>query len=101
VADVPADHVPAAQVTVTVRYFAAARASAGTTDENLAVVPADGGAGCTIGDVLDAAVGRHGPDLRRILLRCSFLLDEVAVHGRQTPVTDGQSVDVLPPFAGG
>ena len=39
--------------------------------------------------------------LARVLARCSFLLDEVAVHGRQTPVRDGQVLDILPPFAGG
>jgi molybdopterin converting factor small subunit len=33
--------------------------------------------------------------------RCSFLLDEVAVHGLDTVVHDGQLLDVLPPFAGG
>ena len=55
----------------------------------------------TVGEVLDVAVDRHGPGLARVLERCSFLLDEVAVHGRQTPVRDGQVLDILPPFAGG
>ena len=87
--------------TVTIRYFAAARAAAGTPEEQLPVPLGSPDASCTIGDVLDAAVGRHGSDLERVLLRCSYLLDEVAVHGRQAPVTAGQSVDVLPPFAGG
>jgi molybdopterin converting factor small subunit len=36
-----------------------------------------------------------------VLPRCSYLLDEVAVHGPATPVRDGQVLDVLPPFAGG
>ncbi len=88
-------------LTVTIRYFAAARAAAGTTEEQLAVQLDSPDAVCTIGDVLDVAVGHHGPHLERVLLRCSYLLDEVAVHGRATPVTSGQSVDVLPPFAGG
>jgi molybdopterin converting factor small subunit len=35
------------------------------------------------------------------LRRCSFLLDETAVHGQQEPVTQGSVLDVLPPFAGG
>ena len=87
-------------VTVTVRYFAAARAAAGATDEQLTLC-LDEAAVCTVADVLDAAVARHGAALQRVLQRSSFLLDEVAVHGGRTPVTSGQTVDVLPPFAGG
>ncbi len=87
-------------VLVTIRYFAAARAAAGTPEETIPLVPS-GGTGPTVGDVLDAAVDRHGAQLQRVLQRCSYLLDEVAVHGRETPVTSGQAVDVLPPFAGG
>ncbi len=59
------------------------------------------GAESTVGQLLDIAADRHGPGLVRVLARCSFLLDEVAVHGRQTPVRDGQVLDILPPFAGG
>ena len=55
----------------------------------------------TVGQLLDIAADRHGPSLARVLARCSFLLDEVAVHGRQTPARDGQVLDILPPFAGG
>ena len=84
--------------TVTIRYFAAARAAAGVVQEELVLGPA---AEYSVGDVLDAAVDLHGPGLARVLARCSYLLDEVAVHGRPTPVTGGQVVDVLPPFAGG
>ena len=83
-------------VTVTVRYFGAARAAAGGQQEQL-VVAGDG----SVRMVLDAAADRHGPGLARVLLRCSYLLDEVAVHGELTPVRDGQVLDVLPPFAGG
>jgi molybdopterin synthase sulfur carrier subunit len=88
-------------VVVTVRYFAAARAAAGIPEESVDTPPrADGGL-CTVGDVLQVAVDRHGADLARVLSRCSYLLDEVAVHGRQTTVQPGQTIDVLPPFAGG
>ena len=83
-------------IAVTVRYFAAARAAAGTAEELLALAPV-----ATISDVLAAAVERHGDPLVRVLARCSYLLDEVAVHGAATPVADGSVVDVLPPFAGG
>ena len=89
----------AAVIRVGVRYFAAARAAAGTTDEQLEVPCPP--FGCTVGHVLDAAIERHGAGLESVLRRCSYLLDELAVHGRQTPVRDGQVLDVLPPFAGG
>ena len=91
-----ADFAGARPVTVTVRYFAAARAAAGVHSERLEVV-ADG----SVRLVLQAATERHGAPLARVLQRCSYLLDEVAVHGDLTPVTDGQTLDVLPPFAGG
>ena len=111
---------------MTVRYFAAARAAAGAAEESLTVpavpaVPAvptgrlSGDAAepstaapstaepstATVDAVLEAAIGRHGGALATVLRRCSFLLDEVAVHGSQTRVRTGQILDVLPPFAGG
>ena len=102
---------------VTIRYFAAARAAAGVQEERLVVttvLPAQGVsnttqaidrgvpvAESTVGQLLDIAADRHGPGLARVLARCSYLLDEIAVHGRQTPVRDSQVLDILPPFAGG
>jgi molybdopterin converting factor small subunit len=97
-----AGHASAA-ITATVRYFAAARAAAGVNQEMITVtVPAAAvdGSG-TVGEVLEAVAVRHGPVLARVLQRCSYLLDEVAVHGLDTPLRDGQVLDVLPPFAGG
>lgn len=85
-----------ADVTVVVRYFAAARAAAGMDEEKLELP-----AGATVGTALDEARVRHGAELDRVLARCSFLLDEVAVHGQDTPLTDATTLDVLPPFAGG
>ena len=82
--------------TVTVRYFAAARAAAGVELERLDV-PTDG----TVHDVLVAARARHGSELARVLERCSFLLDEVAVRDRDATLHEGATLDVLPPFAGG
>jgi sulfur-carrier protein len=83
--------------TVTVRYFAAARAAAGTEVEELAL-PAGP---YTVDDVLRELSVRHGPGLSRVLGACSFLLDEVAVRSRSVPLSDGAVLDVLPPFAGG
>ena len=108
-----AERAAVTEITVTVRYFAAARAAAGAAEESLTVSvvptvaavqetgdePASGVA--TVGTVLDAAIGRHGAALATVLRRCSFLLDEVAVHGTDTQVRAGQTLDVLPPFAGG
>ena len=113
-------------VTVTVRYFAAARTAAGVPEERLTLtgpvdvsvsdvggvpsgdvpagdVPAGGvpAGDVTVAVVLTEASDRHGPELARVMQRCSFLLDEVAVHGLDTVVHDGQLLDVLPPFAGG
>jgi molybdopterin converting factor small subunit len=89
-------------VRVTVRYFAAARAAAGVPQELLTIpLPTGAPLSCTVGSVLAAATERHGASLARVLERCSFLLDEVAVHGMTTAVRDGQALDVLPPFAGG
>jgi molybdopterin converting factor small subunit len=82
--------------TVTVRYFAAARAAAGVELERLDV-PAGG----TVHDLLVAARARHGAELARVLERCSFLLDEVAVRDPATALPDDATLDVLPPFAGG
>jgi molybdopterin synthase sulfur carrier subunit len=81
---------------VTVRYFAAARAAAGVESEPI-TVPAN----ATVADLLAALGARRGAELIQILERCSFLVDEVAVRDRAAPLSDGATIDVLPPFAGG
>ncbi len=81
---------------MTVRYFAAARAAAGVEAEPVAVPP-----GATVDLLLKTVRTAHGDDLARVLDRCSYLLDEVAVRDRDVPLHDGAVVDVLPPFAGG
>ncbi len=82
-------------MTLTVRFFAAARAAAGT-DLTEIDVPAD----ATLGDLERALVVDH-PDLTRVLARCSYLRDAIAVCDRATPLGDCETIDVLPPFAGG
>ncbi|GAB3871835.1 molybdopterin synthase subunit MoaD2 [Terrabacter terrigena] len=77
--------------TVTVRYWAAARAATGTDSEQRA--------GATVGEVVDAAVVAH-PALGRVASVASFLLDGRKVTRDQT-VAPGATVEVLPPFAGG
>ena len=78
---------------VTVRYFAAARAAAGVETETVQVPP-----GATVDILLKTVRAAHGDDLGRVLDRCSFLLDEVAVRDRDLPLHDGALVDVLPPL---
>ena len=81
---------------IEVRYFAAARAAAGVESEQVTVP-----VGATVDILLKTVRTSHGDDLARVLDRCSFLLDEVAVRDRDLPLHDGAVVDVLPPFAGG
>jgi sulfur-carrier protein len=81
---------------VTVRYFAAARAAAGVSSENV-----DIGEDATVADALEAIATQHGEGLGKVLAACSFLVDSVAVRDRTTPLRPGAELDVLPPFAGG
>ena len=76
----------------TIRYWAAARAAAGTAEEEYVAT--------TLGEAIDAAAGRHGAELARVLSVASFLVDGVRCD-RATVLTDAATVEVLPPFAGG
>jgi sulfur-carrier protein len=84
-----------ATLQLTVRYFAAARAAAGTEGETVRVAP-----GTTVAALVDTLAARD-PELARVLKRCSFLCDGIAVRDEALNLLDGQTVDVLPPFAGG
>ena len=77
------------------RYFAAARAAAGSESEQLAVR-----AGATVGELVDTLGGRSR-ELARVLSRCSYLCDGMAVRDQAQPLQAGNTIDVLPPFAGG
>ena len=80
---------------VTLRYWAAAKQAAGVAEETVA---AD-----TLGAALAAAAG-HGPALRAVLARSSFLIDGDPVGRRppeSLPLREEAVVEVLPPFAGG
>jgi molybdopterin synthase sulfur carrier subunit len=87
---------PVTTSTITVRYFAAARATAGVEVDKVQVSST-----ATVDDLLDAIRAEHGPELARVLLRCSYLLDEVAVRDRTARLGEATTLDVLPPFAGG
>ncbi|WP_343601770.1 MoaD/ThiS family protein [Mycobacterium sp.] len=89
-----ASDTPAA-IRVTVRYFAAARAAAGVESETIAVT-----SGATVAELVDNLAVRD-PRLAAVLKRCSYLRDGVAVRDDAVPLRTGDTVDVLPPFAGG
>ena len=76
---------------VSVRYWAGARAAAGVDEEPLE-------AGST-GDVVAALTARGG-ELARVMALSSLLVDGSVVRDA-VQLTDGQVVEVLPPFAGG
>ena len=76
---------------VTIRYWASARAAAGCDIESLT--------GHRVGDVLEAAAAAH-PGLGAVLEVSTILLDGVAVTASQ-PLSEGSTLEVLPPFAGG
>jgi molybdopterin converting factor small subunit len=84
-------------VAVIVRFWAAARSAAGTTESEYD--DAD-----SLADLLAALADRHGPGLAKVLGVASYLVDSQPV-GRRDPagvaVPPGSVVEVLPPFAGG
>lgn len=80
----------------TLRYWAAARAAAGTATDELDAA--------TLHDALAEAVARHGAGLEKVLSVCSYVVDGDPVGGRAhdaVPLAPGALVEVLPPFAGG
>jgi len=82
-------------IPVTVRYFAAARAAAGLESETVTVR-----AGATVADLVDGLTARDAR-LATVLSRCSYLRDGIAVRDDAIALSAGDTVDVLPPFAGG
>jgi sulfur-carrier protein len=80
---------------VTVRYFAAARAAAGVDSETMTLRP-----GTTVAELVKTLAGR-GERLANVLNRCSYLRDGVAVRDESVALGSHDTLDVLPPFAGG
>ncbi|WP_441251614.1 MoaD/ThiS family protein [Kitasatospora sp. McL0602] len=82
----------------TIHYWAAAKAAAGVAEEPYRAA--------TLAEALAAVRTRHAdrPQLLRVLDHCSYLVDGAQVGSRphaEVPLTEGGSVEVLPPFAGG
>jgi sulfur-carrier protein len=85
---------------IRVRYWAAAKAAAGTDSDDLAV-----SGPVTLAELRAAAAALHpGTRLAEVLAACSTLVGEQPV-GLADPtsyvVEPGASVEFLPPFAGG
>jgi molybdopterin synthase sulfur carrier subunit len=80
----------------TVRYWAAARAAAGTSCDDVDAA--------TLAAALDDVRSRHGERLSTVLSVCAFVVDGEPVGARDhaaVPLAGAELVDVLPPFAGG
>ncbi|MGO1683787.1 MoaD/ThiS family protein [Brachybacterium sp. Z12] len=78
---------------ITVRLFAGAAAEYGadTADVHAA----------TVQEAVDALLVGASADAARVIERSSILLNAVACTDRSRALTDGDRLDVLPPFAGG
>jgi sulfur-carrier protein len=80
----------------TVRFWAAARAAAAADTE-----PYDA---TTLAEAITSMKARHSGRLGVLLDRCAFVVDDAHVGGRPhdtVRLTEGGSIEVLPPFAGG
>ena len=80
-------------MSVTVRYFAGARAASGVDTETRTAA--------SLGELVGQLVDAHGERLERVLTACSFLVDGTSIRDRALQLSPGAVVDVLPPFAGG
>ncbi|HTQ18236.1 MoaD/ThiS family protein [Mycobacterium sp.] len=87
--------MPDTGIQVTVRFFAAAQAAAGAESETVTLPP-----GATVAELVDGLAAR-GARLATVLSRCSYLCDGIAVRDETTALRSGDTIDVLPPFAGG
>ena len=83
------------RIPVTVRFFAAASAAAGADSAVLTIK-----AGATVDDAIGELCGQSDK-LALVLQKCSYLCDGVAVRDRSASLRPHQTLDVLPPFAGG
>ena len=76
-----------------IRFFAAAAEAAGTESTTVDV--------SSVGDLRALLTERHGAEFARILSRCSLLVNGTRAADDAVPLTGTDTVDVLPPFAGG
>ena len=92
--------MPSETKIIRVRYWAAARAAAGTTSDDLAVE-----GGLSLAEVREQVVALHpGTRLPQVLAACSTLVGDRpagTADPNQVRVEPGDTVEFLPPFAGG
>ena len=96
----PTDAERSRETAITVRYWAGARAAAGTAED---VLEATGE--LTLADVVARVLERHpGEQMARTVGVCSVLLGDQPVRTQDPAavvVRPGDVVELLPPFAGG
>ncbi|MBP3044112.1 MoaD/ThiS family protein [Arthrobacter jiangjiafuii] len=84
-----------------IRYFGAAKAASGVEEETLDL------SGATLQSLLELLAGRHptasagAPPLKSVISRSTFLVNGFAARDRSVPLQPQDTVDILPPFAGG
>ena len=83
---------------VTVHYWAAAKSAAGIGEETVSA--------STLADLLDQVSRRHRdrPRFDDVIDMCSILIGQTPVGARDhstVALTDGDTIEFLPPFAGG
>lgn len=97
------DQPPAGHITL--RYWASARAATGTAEEVVAV-----SGPVSLADLIARTIARNeaepggGARVRAVLASCSVLLGDRQVANRDAVdvlVQPGETVEFLPPFAGG
>ncbi|TFD33040.1 MoaD/ThiS family protein [Cryobacterium cryoconiti] len=77
----------------TIRFFAAAAEAAAA---DAAAIDAT-----SVGDLRAQLTGLYGAEFERILGRCSLLVNGTRATDDTVTLSGGDTVDVLPPFAGG
>lgn len=82
-------------IPVTVRFFAAAAVAAGRDSVSLTLEP-----GSSVHDAICELSGQSD-EMALLMRKCSLLCDGVAVRDRAVVLRTHQTIDVLPPFAGG
>ena len=75
-----------------VNFYASTRAATGVSEKVII--------GVSLGEVIDNAILEF-PDLKSIILRCSFLVNQIASNNLAMDISDEDVIDILPQFAGG
>ena len=84
-----------------IRYFGAAKAASGREEEILDAGPLQ------LGELLEKLAVLHPdapegtPVLATVIARSTFLVNEIAARDRSRLLGQSDTVDILPPFAGG